>query len=237
MAEDTDRGEKQDGNEGTPAKPPRKQNRRMPNIQADVLLPQAAQPMDLLMKKLRGPGRETGGPTPLSPALPGPSPVLHFQYDKPQEKLTPVGRLTVVDSVYYQKFGEGPLAIPGGGKDRFSVVLFSDEQLYRRELTLTEEWAALDVGWVERPLFFVVENKAGTDPHSRQVRPQRDEVKGASHQVIELGLAGEDEESPARPFALVHPGHPQRIFSPDFSAVRIRTRYGTTKAVLWVVHA
>lgn len=54
-------------------------------------------------------------------------------------------RLTVVETVYHHQRGGQPAAVEA----RYTRRLASDEQPYRRTMTLGAEWQPVDLGWLQ----------------------------------------------------------------------------------------
>lgn len=55
----------------------------------------------------------------------------------------PVGRITIVESVYHQLPGKNPVAKP----TRHLCVCESAERPYERTITIGKDWVAIDLGW------------------------------------------------------------------------------------------
>lgn len=88
-------------------------------------------------------------------------------------------RLTVVESLYHQSFGEEPVRVDS----RFSRELESDEQPYSRRLKATEGWQPLDCGWVKDPGMVCVTNEEGKH---FQVNPTKEEKEALARKVLEI---------------------------------------------------
>ena len=87
---------------------------------------------------------------------PPPEPLL-----EPNESLQPIpeqneeytARLTLVSTVYHQVQGEKPQAF----SSQSTRFLDSDEQVYTRHLKVSEDWQALEFGWVKDPSIILLE--------------------------------------------------------------------------------
>ncbi len=87
-------------------------------------------------------------------------------------------RLSVVGAVYY----ETPDAQPDGVQYVFSRGLETDDQVYKRNLTATEEWRPLDCGWLPNPGMLLIVNNEG----KFSVNPTDEERKEAVRKVLEV---------------------------------------------------
>lgn len=107
-------------------------------------------------------------------------------------------RLTVVDHLYFQQFGEEPIAVPFTS----SRWLEGDEQPYTRKLKAGPSWEKLDKGWIENPGMLLLCNDAGK---KQTVRPTKEEAEYLAKQIIEVGVFS---ESGIFLFHEAHPGDP-----------------------------
>lgn len=141
-------------------------------------------------------------------------------------------RLTVVESVYHQPFGEDPVEIPS----RFSRNLKTREQLYCRRLVATEKWEPLDCGWLGNAVgMLVVSNNEGKN---QQVNPTNEEREVLAAKVLELFCSQGDRTmlSAARQAHwLVPPGESMRGCPAAAQKIHIRCQSGTAKFTLHLI--
>jgi hypothetical protein len=129
-------------------------------------------------------------------------------------------RLGVVEHVYHQASNDQAFQVEG----RYSRPLVTNEQPYRRKLTLTKEWQPFDSGWVKEAGMIHVSNEEGK--HA-QVIPTEREAAVTSAKVIELASFDADPN----PY-LIMPGETFRGQPKDVRQLMIRCQYGT--ATCWV---
>lgn len=141
---------------------------------------------------------------------------------KLKAKPTPVvkDRITVVETIYYQPFGDQATSV----ESKFDRILDSvDEQPYSRKCKATEEWQSLDTGWVKTCSMLSIENNEGKFAQRIPTPEERDEAKA---KVLELAYSGEyvDEDT-----WLILPGESMRGLPADLSRLLIRCRKGSAK--------
>ena len=119
--------------------------------------------------------------------------------------------LTVVEMVYLQSIdGEAQCV-----ESRYMRELNTHEQLYKRKLTITNEWKPLDVGWCEKPGLLVIHNEEGK--HST-VNPTEEEAKAIADSIVEIS------PNPESCFSIyVRPGESSRFEPSDVSKLQIRS--------------
>ena len=141
-------------------------------------------------------------------------------------------RLTVVESVYHQPFGESPVEIPS----RFSRNLKTREQVYSRRLTATEDWQSLECGWLGNAVgMLVISNDEGKN---QQANPTDEERKALAAKVLELchSDASRTMHSPARRGEwLIPPGESMRGCPVAAQQLLIRCQSGAAKFTLHLI--
>ncbi len=140
---------------------------------------------------------------------------------------TPVkNRLTVVESVYFQEFGEQPQS----AGSRFSRNLESDEQPYSRKLQATSDWKPLDCGWLAGcpTSSLVISNDEGKHRQSNPTEEEREELAG---RVLEIwcsdGITRTMHSPPREAQWLVSPGESMRAYPVSADSLFIRCKSGT----------
>lgn len=127
-------------------------------------------------------------------------------------------RLTIVECVYHQPFGEQPTVV----EHRYSRELESKEQVYERRVTIGENWQPLDTGWIERLGLLVIANHEG---HGLQRAPSDDERAAIAARVVEVGLDG-------RAIWLVLPGESMRATPATLSGLQVRCQRGEARCTI-----
>lgn len=138
----------------------------------------------------------------------------------------PVNRLTVVGTVYHQRPGEQPTAVPF----QFTRSLEIDEQPYERHTTVSDfEWVKLDLGWLQgRVGTIVIANRDG----GSQTNPTDEERVQLKQRVLLVG-------SPSTELGLfvirdiVSPGEVAILTVLDPDALWIRSQRGSIMYTLW----
>ena len=125
-----------------------------------------------------------------------------------------ISRVTVVERIYHQN-GIGPIYTIDTAT---SFQLTSNEQVYYRNLLVEEEWIPLDLGWIEKPFFIVIQNLEGK---GLRTYPTDEEKVQIEAKVIELSLA-EPHTHPV----LIPPGDSLKIKLQDPKSARIRCQKG-----------
>lgn len=139
-----------------------------------------------------------------------------------------VGRLTIVQSIYYSIPRED---VKGPSPLRFSRWLDTDEQPYARTMKLTEVWIPLDLGWLREKAcsYLYLENSSIRPPGKR---PTQEEIEFWAKKRIEWGIAvGEGIERigillPEEGCGF-HPSNPERLM--------VRCQNGDGKLSYYVV--
>lgn len=140
-----------------------------------------------------------------------------------------IARLTVVESVYYQAFGEDPFGVA----HNFSRGLETNEQPYIRKLTATEEWTKLDTGWLEKCSELVIVNEEGNFPHRLPTAEKRLEI---SKRIIEVGNAIPylDDVHCIKTWE-IRPKEDMRGCPADLDNIYIRCQSGRAKLTVYII--
>lgn len=141
-----------------------------------------------------------------------------------------VGRLSVTGSVYFQPADGGE---PTADGEAWSRPLDTDEQPYRREQKVGEDWTELDCGWLDRAGYLRVANRGR---RSIAVQPTEYERADLATAVLEVGVAVPDGSAVVA-VAVVVPGEDCRFAPADAGSVRLRCRRGVTRAAVAVYPA
>lgn len=133
-----------------------------------------------------------------------------------EEKQPAPDRLTVVEQVYHQPFGEEATCI----SSRFSRHLKTQEQIYQRfRRTATEEWQELDFGWIIKVGMVTIQNEVGK---GLQAIPTDAEKEAMAKQVLEITFGN------LVALLLIPPGESIR-FIPVSANLSIRCQSGKAK--------
>jgi len=134
----------------------------------------------------------------------------------------PYDRITVVEHIYYQIFGEDATDISIG----FERSLTSkDEQFYERRKIATESWSDIDTGWLDHTGMIIIVNREG---RFLQQHPTTEEQEEAAKKILEVSFDGIN--------ALVIPPKENLRCTPiDTSNMKIRSRYGVTRFMLYAL--
>lgn len=129
-------------------------------------------------------------------------------------------RLTVVDTVYYQS----PDMPATSAESRFSRELDNtDQQPYVRRTKVTEEWAALDCGWLNECSMLLLVNEEG---RGLQKIPTPEEKKEIAFKVLEIRFGSELVEW------LIPPGESLRGYPVNPNQMFVRCRSGEAKLTI-----
>jgi hypothetical protein len=135
-------------------------------------------------------------------------------------------RITVVETVYHQPGDMQPSSV----SPRFTRWLGSDEQPYIRTITLTEEWVALDQGWLKGQCgMVVIENEESKRLTFIPTPDEQDEIEA---RVIEVGYRGHKDQGGGS--FLVYPRENLRITPSDPDRIELRCRQGKARCTLHV---
>jgi hypothetical protein len=133
--------------------------------------------------------------------------------------------MSVVDMTYFQPVDGSPTTAFEEGV-RFTREIESDEQPYTRRKVATEEWQALDHGWVEKCGMMLVRNNEG---RFYAVNPTPEQRAEADKRVIEISFNGVDVHLVVRPTEVIR-------FSPvDVRQIKLRCRHDTAKYELYLI--
>lgn len=142
----------------------------------------------------------------------------------PLQPAPPKDRLTVVETVYHQRWGENPISI----ESRFGRELTTHEQPYSRECVATEEWQPLDLGWLNTNVGqLVILNREGSLLQF-QTYPTAEVREEMATRIIEL-TTGDDD-----PW-FIPPGESHRGWPSKPENLRIRCQNGTARYTLHLI--
>ncbi len=128
--------------------------------------------------------------------------------------------LTVVEMVYLQSVEGETQCI----ESRYMRELDTQEQLYKRRTTVTNEWKPLDVGWIEKPGLLVINNEEGKH---LTVNPTEEEAKAIADRVVEIS------SNPEGCFRiLIRPGESTRFEPSDVSKLQIRSQSDKASVII-----
>lgn len=130
----------------------------------------------------------------------------HVVSATPQKKI-PKARFLVNETVVYAVTGSQAVELVAHRDASFTRLLSTDEQPYRRQLKIKEEWQRLDCGWAgERPSQVVLCNEEGQFAGGIPTAEKRAEVFARGIEVAVL-----TEDGRMAPFARVRPLESMRL--------------------------
>lgn len=163
-------------------------------------------------------------------------PVTNTPSTSPQR--TPPGRMTVVQTVYFQADGQEPSSVDS----RYNRDIVQDEHPYHRQSRVGEEWKLLDCGWIERACCLVIKN----EPTKFHVQPTPEERAEATARVLEVAIRvdvspkNRDMHTPrTQPvmavWSLVHPGESLRVCPSSLKDLWVRCRSGECRFSVYLM--
>lgn len=140
---------------------------------------------------------------------------------KPREELKP--RITVVTKSYYQPPDNPAVSVVA----RFSRDVATDKQIYVRNLTATEEWLQVDIGWLETTSMLIIVNREG---QQLQTKPTQQEQEAINQKVLQVTYLHPSEKPVG--YLLIAPGESLRITPSNLEHLCIRCKQGSVKYTL-----
>lgn len=139
-------------------------------------------------------------------------------------------RITVVERVYHQRFGEQPVQM----ESRFGRELSDGEQPYIRtgvNCKATEKWGLIDSGWIRTAGMIIIVNEEGK---FRQIKPTEEEREESNKKILEVAYlcSGVLASNNHRWFVL--PGESMRACPSDIKSLGIRCQSGEAKFTICV---
>lgn len=148
-----------------------------------------------------------------------------------KEVATVTDRITVVETVYHQSFGGEPTC----SESKYTKILETMEQPFKRDTKCTEEWDKLDAGWLDECSLLVISNKEGS---GLQSIPTEDEKLDIAMRVIEISgeydIGSVDGPEKPVPHFEICPGESFRGCPVELKKLYIRCRYETARYSLTV---
>ncbi len=129
-------------------------------------------------------------------------------------------RITVVETVYHQVMGDQPDCL----ESRFTREVESQEQPYRRNCKVGEEWQALDTGWLDEVSMLVIRNEEGTN---LQVHPTEEQKADLAKKVLLLSSTDSSTNW------LILPGESFRGVPSTVKNLEVRSQSGTIRFILY----
>lgn len=149
---------------------------------------------------------------------------------QPEPKEVP-DRLTVVETVYHQPWGEEPVAV----ESRFSRDLQTRNQLFERRCRVGEDWQPLECGWLGEAGMLVIENREG---RFLQRVPTDEEREAAAAKVLEVGWEPDGatmHDPPATAQWIIPPGESIRGQPATLKSLRLRCRSGECRFTVYLL--
>jgi hypothetical protein len=128
-----------------------------------------------------------------------------------------LAHLIVVESTVYQAEGREVVVV----ETRFGRPVKNNEQAYRRETSVGEDWEPLDSGWLKEGMV-VIENREG---RFTQVQPSYEERAAAMARVVEVSFAESAD-------LLIAPLESLRCQPTRLESVKLRCRLGRANIVV-----
>lgn len=157
-------------------------------------------------------------------------PILH-PTETESESIANTNRFTSMLTLYYE---------PADGDDpdsftpSFTTSLRSDDEPYKRKITIGPEWQQLETGWAKGDCYLLFENK----PKNLQQNPNEEELKAFDQCIVEVYFDNGyrvTSHNDIQPHALVElnefmflrPASPQKIW--------LRSRYGSLRCFVTLI--
>lgn len=165
-----------------------------------------------------------------------------FRESEPQSP----SRVSIVETLYFHTVGVNPHVV----QTRYGRNLKTEEQVFVRRLTLTDDWVALDAGWLKAVSYVLIQNMEG---RMLQVNPTDEERADIESRVVEISFSASEPQpandgprdmfSPPLPITgpiptahlILPPRESLRLCPLNIHNIRIRCRNKTAKIVLHMI--
>jgi hypothetical protein len=132
-------------------------------------------------------------------------------------------RLIVVEHIYHQAINEQPVGVEA----RYTRHLMTNEQPYRRKITVREDWQPLDHGWLGACSALHIKNEAA----QYQMVPTPEEQREDDARIVELASGTNPVETGNS--WLILPGETFRGQPKNLMQLYLRCQRGT--ATCWLM--
>lgn len=140
--------------------------------------------------------------------------------EQPKQAKEIKNRITVVETIYHQEFGENPVMVAS----RYSRELESYDQPYERKLVATPTWEPLETGWIKECGLMIIKNR---EECSRMVIPTEEEKEELAKKMLEVSYGDRDGW-------LIPPGETMKAYPRSLEGLGICSLHGNTKYKLYL---
>ncbi len=132
------------------------------------------------------------------------------------------GRLNVIEQIYHQQAESEPTNI----EEKYGIILESEEEPYKKKLTIGEEWTLIDTGGFADASLVILRNMEG---RYSIVHPTQAQIELVKERVLDVGFGV--------PTAHIHivPTTSARFNPCVLGKIHLRCRKGTCKVQLVIV--
>lgn len=142
--------------------------------------------------------------------------------EQPAEPKEIKNRITVVETIYHQEFGENPVMV----ESRYSRELESYDQPYERKLTATTAWTPLDTGWIKECGLLVIKNR---ESHMMMQIPTPEEKEELAKKILTVSYRHQ-----GRTGWLILPGETMKAHPNTLGDLGICSLHGNVKYKLYL---
>lgn len=149
------------------------------------------------------------------------------QLDKELRRKAMLGRITVVETVCHQQFGEQSVVVD----TRYTKQLTSSEQAYIRRYRVTDKFKPIDTGWIGKASLLVIKNEL----EPVLVQSTQEEKDEAAKKIVEVSNCASRltrSVTPEQAEWYIYPGESMRVCPIDIKNVFIRCRHGEVKCTI-----
>lgn len=132
------------------------------------------------------------------------------------------GRLTVIEQIYHQQADSDPTNL----EERYSRILESEEEPYKKKLTINQDWIILNAPGLESTSLVIIRNLEG---RYRTTIPDQVEIELVKERVLEVGFLV------TSPHIIIPPTESARFCPSNLEKLYIRCRKGSCKISILVV--
>lgn len=131
-------------------------------------------------------------------------------------------RLTLILTAHHSRNGSQPTTTDV----RYGKTLTEDEDTYRRDIKVSEDWTNLDMGWIGNPSFLILQNLAG---EGLATIPTPEKRRDIDSKIIEVGINTDYENSPVISMISILPREIAAFTPSNSNNIYVRCINGETK--------